>query len=262
MPLIGPMSGLKALRLPPSGQAARWVVPLRAGYEREVAALAQQLRGMGISRVAALTDAAPDAGQPAEHLAELHAALATQGVAFVPLALPSHDRTGLLAALQRTERANAQALLIDLAPALLDELAGLPPEALAGMPRVLLSLATPAVTNLTALFREHVIGFTTVVPNPEIPGLALVREFDLQASRHGSGTGMFEGLEAYVGARIAVLALRRAGPKADSATLLQAVWQLGPQDLGGFVLHLDRARAAGSDWVELALRSRRGQVLK
>lgn len=278
VPLIGPMSGLKSLRQAPRGAPLRWVVPLRAGYDREAAALAQQLRGMGISRVAALTDAGADAARasersserpperaanrPAEHLAELQAALAAQGVAFVPVPVSPRDRAGLNTALQRAAVPNPQALLIDLSPALLDELAGLPPEALARMPRVLLSLATPAVTSLTALFREQVIGFTTVVPNPEMHGLPLVREFDQQASRHGSGTGMFEALEAYVSVRVTVQALRQAGPRADAAGVAQAVWQLGTQDLGGFVLHLDRTRASGADWVEPALRSRRGQVLK
>ncbi len=254
IPLIGPMSGLRALREAPQ----RLVVPLRASHEREAAALLQQARAMGIVRIAALSDGPGDA----EHLVQLRRAAAHQGVDFALVRVAGAERSLLEAALRELADTGAQALLVDLSPGALDELAALPREALARMPRVLLALATPSVTNLSSVFREHVIGFATVVPNPDIPSLPLVRDFERQSARHGAGTGMFEALEAYVAARICVHALRQAGPAADARALAIAVRQLGSVDLGGLVLTLDRPHGGASEWVQIALRGRDGRVLK
>jgi len=254
VPLVGPMSGLRALRKAPHQQ----VIAVRAGYDKEATALSLQMRSMGFSRVTLLTDSPGNA----EHLTELRTAFERQAIRLTTLSVASGNLAQLQAAIQGMPASNPQTLLFDLNASSLDELATVAPELRATLPRMLTSMATPSMTNLLALFRENVIGFTTVVPNPEIQSTPLVRQFGEHSSRYGSGTGMFEGLEAYISTRICLDALRHAGAQATAQTLTGAIWQLGRRDLGGFAVVVDRDRPSASDWVEVAVRSRAGYVLK
>ncbi|HEX3141561.1 MAG TPA: ABC transporter substrate-binding protein, partial [Rhizobacter sp.] len=167
-PLVGPMSGLRALRKTPHQQ----VIAVRAGYDKEAAVLSLQMRSMGFSRVTLLTDSPNNA----EHLAELNAAFKRQAMTLTTLSVTRGNLAQLQAAVQGVSASNPQTLLFDLDAASLDDVATLAPELRAAFPRMLTSMATPSMTNLMALFRENVIGFTTVVPNPEIQSTPLVRE--------------------------------------------------------------------------------------
>jgi branched-chain amino acid transport system substrate-binding protein len=66
----------------------------------------------------------------------------------------------------------------------------------------------------------------------------------------------YTSLEACIGAKVLVEALKKAGPQVTRASLLQAMGNLGRLDLKGFSLNFGPGQRHGSNWVELTILSR------
>lgn len=251
VPLVGPFSGAAALRAP----TLRHVFTLRPDDAREAEALVQQLAAIGITRVAWLADG----DEPAREQA-LAQALRQAGVQASALRVEPRAES-LLAAWASIGQAAPQALLLSLGPATLDLISHAELAARGELPATVATLSSSTLTQVTRLFRGKVIGFTSVVPIPEISQLPLVREFERDADAHvGPEAFSFEGLAAYLHLRVLADALRRAGARPDAARLAEAIEGLGTADLGGWRLRFGPDRHHGSDHVEIALRARDGKL--
>jgi ABC-type branched-subunit amino acid transport system substrate-binding protein len=131
------------------------------------------------------------------------------------------------------------------------------------VPGTIATLSSAGLTHMTRLFPGRLIGYTSVVPNPEAPQLPVVREFLRDADAFiGPEAVTFEGLEAYLNLRLLAEALRRAGPSVDSARLAQSLEALGAFDMGGFRLRFGPDQHHGSEFVEVGLRARDGRLLR
>lgn len=249
VPLIGPMSGAAALR----SIADAPVYCIRPDVSLEAAALAGQLKSLGVADVAILTDSAGAAGTPA-------------------ILVEALRRKGLAARVVRTRPATMQAaladanhastLLIDLDLDGAEALGELPPAAFEGDARVVASLATPGLSTITRLFPGRVIGFTAVMPQPELPNSPLVRSLQRDSEALGPDAMTYEGLEAYVATLVALEAIRRAGPQASARTVGVEMARLGHVDVGGFVMNFGRPGRSASEWVDIGLRARNGTLLR
>ncbi len=254
VPLVGPLSGASAL----ARSSAPWLFQVRASSAREAEALARQFRAIACFRVAIVTDA-PES----ESVAALKSAMGGEGmtatVLAVPVGLPGDSVQKLIKFLGGEGFHGAVlALQLPTAEALVDLQLGAREE----WPRVIASLASPHLNTLLAGFKGRLFGFTTVVPNPEAGNLRLVQEFQRNMDTYGAGHAVtFVGMEAYINTRVLVEALRRTPrltPEAVAATLSQ----LNDLDLGGFSVSFARQRNQGSDWVDVGVRSRYGQLMR
>jgi len=251
VPLIGPFSGAAALRAP----MLRHVFTLRPDDRAEADALVRQLRSVGIGRVALLVDGDEPAREQALADALQAAGIAAQRLTMTP------QRAALLTALHDLADLGPQALVLNLGPASLELLANEQEAARQAMPGTLAALSSPGLTQLTRLLRDRVIGFTSVVPVPELSQLPLTREFERDAEAFvGPEAFSFEGLAAYLTLRVCAEALRRARPPADGSGLPEAIESLGHVDLGGWPLHFGPGQHQGSDRVEIGLRGRDGKL--
>lgn len=91
------------------------------------------------------------------------------------------------------------------------------------------------------------VHITQVVPSPQDPALAVVRDY--RADMAGKPLG-YTSLEGYLGARVFVEALREAGPRPTRAALVGALEFLR-RDLGGFHVEFSPDDHQGSDAVFL-----------
>lgn len=251
LPLVGPMSGAAALRQP----STPGVFTLQPDDAHESQALLRQLGAMNIARVVHLAD-----GHEPERERVLAETLRSGGVAVQRLALGA--TMAVASALQQAAPAQAQAVLLSLGPVTLDELGRLPPAALEGLPPLGLTLSGPGLTQLTRLLRGRLLGFTSVMPNPEAAQLPLVREFERDVDAFGSPEAIsFEGLAAYVAVQVCAQAMRRMPQqRVEGAALAAGIESLGTLNLGGFVLRFAPSRHYGSEFVEVGLRSRDGRT--
>ncbi|WP_114970815.1 ABC transporter substrate-binding protein [Rhodoferax ferrireducens] len=253
VPLVGPMSGALALR----SREVRHVFSLRPEDDREADALARQLHAIGISRVVLLADEA----EPARTLA-LAAALRRAGMQITRLKAEAQPAS-IEAAFRGIAQAASQALVLSLGNEVLETLARLPVAAREGIPSTIATLSSAGLTQVTHLFRDRMIGYTSVVPNPEVTHLPIVRELSRDADAYiGPEALSFEGLESYLTLRLCTEALRRTGPHVDGQRLGEAIENLGTLDLGGFRLTFGRERHHGSDYVEIGMRARDGRLLR
>ncbi|QTN27110.1 ABC transporter substrate-binding protein [Rhodoferax sp. AJA081-3] len=253
VPLVGPMSGALQLR----GVDVQHVFSTRPDDTREADALVRQLLSIGIHKVAVLSDDSEPARTDA-----LVAALQRAGQQVTRTTTDLRGQS-LAVALQASAQSAPQALVISLGYAALDALDRLPPAARAGVPLTIATLSSAGLTQLTRLFRDRVIGYTSVVPPLDVTRLALVRALQRDADAFiGPEAVTFEGLEAYINLRVCTEALRRAGPRADGQRLNEALESLGALDLGGFRLVFGRDRHHGSDYVEIGMRARDGRTLR
>ncbi|KQV88869.1 MULTISPECIES: ABC transporter substrate-binding protein [unclassified Roseateles] len=245
VPLVGPFSGAAALQQP-------MVFSLRPDDRREAEALVAQLRAIGIEQAVLLGDG----DEPARERA-LAAALQAAGIRFHPLAMQADSA----ATLRELAAVAPQALVLNLGPESLDLLTRHEAAWRAAVPLTVAALSSPGLTQLTRLLRDRLIGFTSVVPNPEISQLPLVREFERDAESHvGPEAISLEGLAAYLHLRVCVEALRRAGNRVDGPGLASALENLGALDLGGFSVRFSPRQHRGSEHVEIGLRGRDGRL--
>jgi len=253
VPLVGPMSGAAALRAPD----VRHVFSLRPDDAREAEALARQLGSIGVSKVAVLADDS----EPAR-TAALVAALQRSGQQVSRVTADARLES-IERAFQDAAKTAPQALIMNLGNEVLDALGRLPASAYDSVPSTVATLSTSGLTQLTRLFRNRLVGYTSVVPNPEVARLPIVRELERDADAYiGPEALTFEGLESYLNLRVCTEALRRAGPRADGPRLGEAIESLGALDLGGFKLSFSRERHQASDHVEIGMRARNGRLLR
>lgn len=251
VPLVGPISGALALR----SRDVSHVFSLRPDDTTEANALARQLKLIGILKVALMADRAEPTRTEA-----LAAAMQRADLTVTRFAVDTRPDS-IAIALQGITRSGSEVLVLNLGYEALESLGRLPEAALAEAPSMIATLSSAGLTQLTRLFRDRLVGYTSVVPSPEGAQVPIVRELQQDADAFiGPEAVSFEGLEAYINLRLCVEALRRIGPRIDGPRLSKSIESLGTIDLGGFGLTLGRERHHGSSFVEIGMRGRNGRL--
>jgi ABC-type branched-subunit amino acid transport system substrate-binding protein len=94
----------------------------------------------------------------------------------------------------------------------------------------------------------------TVVPPPGKRSLPIVQEYQAAIEKQlGSKAYSFTSLESYIGAKVLVEALRRAGPKPTRESFMHALDGLRAYDAGGYVVGFSPTNHNGSSFVELTI---------
>jgi ABC-type branched-subunit amino acid transport system substrate-binding protein len=92
------------------------------------------------------------------------------------------------------------------------------------------------------------------IPYPKNKRLAVVREYHRQMQAFAPGKPIsFYSLEGFMGAKIVVEALRRAGPNPTRARVIAALNTMSEYDLGDFYVSYTPAARSGSKLVELTI---------
>ena len=94
----------------------------------------------------------------------------------------------------------------------------------------------------------------TVVPPPGKRSLPIVQEYQAAIEKQlGKKDYSFTSLESYIGAKVTVEALRRAGPKLTREGFMQALNGLKEFDAGGYIVAFSPTNHNGSSFVELTI---------
>ena len=94
----------------------------------------------------------------------------------------------------------------------------------------------------------------TVVPPPGKRSLPIVQEYQAAIEKQiGKKEYSFTSLESYIGAKVMVEALRRAGPKPTRENFMSALDGLKAYDTGGYVVGFSPTNHNGSSFVELTI---------
>jgi branched-chain amino acid transport system substrate-binding protein len=254
VPLVGLLAGARQVHANESAQ----VFLVRPGYAQEVAALVQQLKAMGVTRLAVLADPAADR-ERGDLLAQAADKAAIQ---LLPLKGSPAQAASLLQAVEDLGRLDAQAVLLDVPPATVEWLFQHGLAARPGWPALILTFATGALVPVVAGFRDRVVVVTSVVPNPEKQNLPLCLDLQRHTDLYSEGPAVsFAGLEGYVGARLLVEGLRRCTAPCNRSRLTEALRGIRNLDLGGMQLGYGNGRRSASTYIDVMVRARNGHFL-
>ena len=234
MPFFAPVTGAQIVRLP-----GRTVVTVRASHAEELDRAVEHYAGLGMKRFALASG-----DEDAEFREAFARALkkrslepaASRGEADVILVVAAQRPAAGLVAELRRPRLAAQIVVLSLAE------------------------ATPLARALGA--GGAGVALSLVVPPLERVSLPVVGEYRAaMEAETGRKAYSAASLEAFIGAKVFVEAVRRAGPLLTREALMQALESMTAYDAGGYLLRFGRGDRHGSSHTELIAIGRDGKLL-
>lgn len=255
--LVAPYTGGEPLRTPFNP----WIFHLRAGYADEAEHMVKQLSTQGIQRVAVLyqNDAFGKAG-----LEGVEIAMSRRNRKIVVAAPYERNTDDVKAAVASILKADAQAVIMIAVNKPAAAFVRQYRDAGGGGQLFSISVVDPAeLVNLAGIQAAKGLGITQVVPYPYQERLPIVREFLRLMKQYAPHAEVnYTNFEEFLGARVLVEALRRAGPSPTRGSVVKALESLSPFDLGGVSVAFSKNHRVGSRFVEVTVIGSSGKLLK
>lgn len=256
-PLVAPYTGGEVLRSPFNP----YIFHVRAGYADETEHIVKQVATLGMSRIAVMyqNDAFGKAG-----LAGVEAAVAKRKMKLV-VAAPYERNTDQVAdAVRQIKASDAQAVIMISVNRSTAAFASQYREAGGGGQLYNISVVNPdELVKLAGLKAVHGLGISQVVPYPYMANKPVVREYQKLLALYGGGQPInYTSFEEFLGAKVLVEGLRRAGPNPTRARLLKALESMGNFDLGGSTVGYSASNRIGSRYVEVTVVGGSGKLLR
>ncbi|WP_422846143.1 ABC transporter substrate-binding protein [Acidovorax sp. M2(2025)] len=255
--LVAPYTGGESLRSPFNP----WIFHVRAGYADEAEHMVQQLTTLGMNRVAVMYQ---DDGFGKAGLAGVEAALAKRNLKLVAAAGYERNTDKVDEAVRAIQGADVQAVIMIAvnkpAAAFIQRYR----EQGGGAQLYNISVVDPAeIVKIAGLKNAHGLGISQVVPYPYRPQLPAVREYHALLKKYAPGAEVsYTSFEQFLGAKVLVEALRRAGPAPSRAKVVKALESLQNYDLGGITLGYSPTHRVGSRFVEVTVIGSNGRLMK
>jgi ABC-type branched-subunit amino acid transport system substrate-binding protein len=255
--LVAPYTGGEALRTPFNP----WIFHLRAGYADETEHMVNQAVTLGLRRIAVMYQ---DDGFGQAGLDGVRKALAKRQLTLAAAAGYERNTEKVDEAARRIKDADAQAVIMisvnKPTAAFLRryrELGG-------GAQLYNISVVDAAeIVRLAGLKPAHGLGISQVVPYPYVPALPVVREFHELLRRHAPEAEVnYTNFEEFLGAKVLVEGLRRAGPNPTRARVVAALESLARFDLGGHIVGYGPQNRVGSRYVEVTVIGGSGKLMR
>ena len=250
--MVAPVSGASRARRP-----GRSVFAVRAGYTQELDGIVAYYAGVGLRRMAIVRPAdAPGAGWAAA----VRAALAKR-----ELPAPKDVAViagGIAAAVRAAKAADADVLIVSMPPQDATELIRALRQSGSGAQIVVTSTADAAAVAHALGKTGAGVALSQVVPPLDRISLPVVSEYR-SAYEAETGAPLYSpaSLESFLGAKVLVEALRRAGPDPSRDKLRLALEAMSEHDTGGHLIHYSRTARQGSDRIYLLAIGRDGGLL-
>lgn len=255
--LVAPYTGGEPLRSPFNS----WIFHVRAGYAAEAEHMVQQVTTLGMNRVAVMYQ---DDGFGKAGLVGVEAALAKRGLKLVAAAGYERNTDKVEQAVKTIKAADPQAIImISINKPTAAFIKGYR-ESGGGAQLYNISVVDPAeLVKLAGLKNAHGLGISQVVPYPYMPNLPVIREYQDLLKKYAPNEQVnYTSFEQFLGAKVLVEALRRAGPRPDRAKVIKALESLSPYDLGGITVSFSPENRVGSRYVEVTVIGSSGKLLK
>ncbi|HEX7688965.1 MAG TPA: ABC transporter substrate-binding protein [Burkholderiaceae bacterium] len=255
--LVAPYTGGESLRKPFNP----WIFHLRAGYSDEADHMVQQLDTLGIHRIALLYQ---NDGFGLSGKAGVEAALARHGQKLVAAAAYERNTSDVADAVRTILAANAQAVIMIAVNKPAAVFIKGYRQAGGGGQLFNISVVDPAeLVRLAGLDNARGLGISQVVPFPYVPTLPVVREFQAALRQYAPDEAVnYTNFEEFLGAKVLVEGLRRAGAEPTRARLIAALETLHNFDLGGITVSYGPHERVGSNFVEVTVIGSDGRLLK
>ncbi|OYU45867.1 MAG: ABC transporter substrate-binding protein [Burkholderiales bacterium PBB4] len=256
-PLVAPYTGGEVLRSPFNP----YIFHVRAGYADETEHMVKQVATLGMSRIAEMyqNDAFGKAG-----LAGVEAAVAKRNLKLV-VAAPYERNTDQVAdAVKLIKEADPHAVIMISVNRSTAAFAQQYRDAGGGGQLYNISVVNPdELVKLAGLKAVHGLGISQVVPYPYMANKPVVREYQKLLAQYGGGQAInYTSFEEFLGAKVLVEGLRRAGPNPTRARLVAALSSMSNFDLGGTTVSYSNTNRIGSRYVEVTVVGSSGKLMR
>jgi ABC-type branched-subunit amino acid transport system substrate-binding protein len=251
VPVIGPQAGGSFVNRPPR----REVFTLRASYQKEAEVAIRQQHATGMRRFGLLL---ADDAFGRDTLAGIERTFKELGLEATVTARIDNRKPDVTAALQQMLAQRPQVvLLIVSAKAAADFVRGY---RAAGAQATFISLSNTSNNDYIKALGDQAAGAIVmqVMPSPFAATTPLTREYAAAAAR-GQHAVSYAGLYGFATAKLATLALARAGVEPTRASLVRALERLGDVDLGGYPLRYGPGERTGSSYVDPTIITEQGR---
>ena len=255
--LVAPYTGGESLRNPFNP----WIFHVRAGYGDEAEHMVQQLTTLGMNRVAVMYQ---DDGFGKAGLAGVEFALAKRNLKLVVSAGYERNTDKVHEAVKAIKGSDVHAVIMIAvnkpAAAFIQRYR----EQGGGAQLYNISVVDPTeLVKLAGLKNAHGLGISQVVPSPYRPQLPVVREYQTLLKKYAPEAEVnYTSFEQFLGAKVLVEALRRAGPAPTRTKVVKALESMLSYDLGGITLGYSPTNRIGSRYVEVTVIGSNGRLMK
>lgn len=255
--LVAPYTGGESLRNPFNP----WIFHVRAGYADEAEHMVQQLTTLGMNRIAVMYQ---DDGFGKAGLLGVTNALAKRNLTLAVAAGYERNTDKVEDAVKKIKASNAQAIIMVSVNKSTAAFMRLYRESGGGAQMYNISVVDPAeLVKLAGLKNAHGLGISQVVPYPYMPNMPVVREYQALLKKYAPKELVnYTSFEEFVGAKVLVEALRRAGPNPTRAKVVKALESMGNYDTGGITVSYSPGNRIGSRYVEVTVIGSTGKLLK
>ena len=255
--LVAPYTGGEILRSPFNP----WIFHLRAGYADETEHMVQQATTLGLRRIAVMYQ---DDGFGQAGLDGVRQALARRNLPLLLAAGYERNTDKVEDAARRIRDSDAQAVIMISVNRPTAAFAKRYRELGGGGQLYNISVVDPAeIVKLAGLRNAHGLGISQVVPYPYTPKLVAVREYHELLKRYAPDEQVnYTSFEEFLGAKVLVEGLRRAGPNPTRAKVVAALESISRLDLGGISVGYSPKNRVGSRYVEVTVIGSSGKLLK
>lgn len=255
--LVAPYTGGDSLRNPFNP----WIFHVRAGYADEAEHMVQQLTTLGMKRVAVMYQ---DDGFGKSGLAGVEAALAKRKLELAAKAGYERNTDKVEGAVKAIKAADPQAVIMIAVNKPAAAFAKQYREAGGGAQMFNISVVDPAeIVKLAGGKNAQGLGISQVVPYPYMPTIPVIREYQGLLKKYAPDQHVnYTSFEQFLGAKVLVEGLRRAGPNPTRAKVIKALEGMEKFDLGGWSVSYGPQVRAGSRFVEVTVIGASGKLLK
>ncbi|MGH8810166.1 MAG: ABC transporter substrate-binding protein [Noviherbaspirillum sp.] len=256
--LMAPYTGGEVLRTPFNPN----IFHIRAGYADEAEGIVNQLVMLNMKRIGVMYQDDPfgKAG-----LAGVEAALKKRGLELVVTGAYEKNTDKVADAVEKIAKANPQAVVmisVNKSTAAFSKQIR-PVSTVAQL--VNISVVNPKeIVRLIGSDNARGIGIAQVMPYPYSPTIAIVKEYQQAMKKYApAGTELsYTSFEEFIGAKVLVEGLRRAGANPTRQKVIQALETLNAFDTGGFTVNFSPKNRIGSRFVEITVIGKDGRLLR
>ena len=255
--LVAPYTGDESLRSPFNP----WIFHVRAGYADETEHMVKQVTTLGMNRIAVMYQ---DDGFGKAGLLGVENALAKRNLKLAAAAGYERNTDKVEEAVAKIKASDAQAVIMVSVNKSTAAFVKLYRESGGGAKLYNISVVDPAeLVKLAGLKNVHGLGISQVVPYPFMANMAVVREYQTLLKKFAPAELVsYTSFEEFVGAKVLVEALRRAGRNPTRSQVVKALESMDSYDAGGITVNYSPSNRIGSRYVEVTVIGSTGKLLK
>jgi branched-chain amino acid transport system substrate-binding protein len=256
VPLVGVFSGSEAIRGPGSEQ----IFHTRPSYNEEIVKICRLLSTLGLKRVAVLYQEDAFGASIMDSVTK-----ASQEFKFDVMLKQSYKfgESDFAAHANNISGAKPQAILLMGVPEAVYRFMKAYDAPTGAAQIYALSFVTPqGLVDFAGQEKIRGIGISQVVPNPNSSALPLSREFKafMQTPYAKGAVASPLTFEAFLNVRLAVEAIRLAGPQPTAEKVTQALTSMKDFKLGGFAINFTDTNRRGSSYLDIAVIGRNARL--